>query len=116
MAKTQPEPAGRKTESIPVSIRVTPERQLIIEPKSLTLKASAYQEAAWKCPDGTLEIRFATAQTPFRGGSYRAPQNTTTLSGVPERKKVRREAYRYVVVVTTRDVVLVSQEQEIIVT
>ncbi|MFN0119376.1 MAG: hypothetical protein ACKV2V_02625 [Blastocatellia bacterium] len=107
-------PPQRKDEVIPVTVTAR-DGKVIVEPRSLTLKIATQQEAQWKSTDGTLEIRFAPKQTPFGGHSFRAPQCASVLSGVPDKRNIRKEPFRYVVIVTTSESVLVSQEQEIIV-
>jgi hypothetical protein len=114
-ALPQCEPPKRAIESLPVKVTVTKEGRVVVEPASLTLKVAARQEAEWKSPDGTLEIRFSPKQTPFSGPGFRSPQGAASRSGIPDRKKIRKNPYRYIVIVTTKDDIFISQNQEIIV-
>ena len=109
------EPPKHAIESLPVRVAVTKEGRLIVEPASLPIKLGARQEAEWKCADGSLEVRFAPNQTPFLGASLRSPQNAACRSGIPDPRKTKKGSYRYVVLVTTRDGIFVSQDQAVVI-
>lgn len=91
--------------------RKTGELKLNLDPPTVDLTVN--EQAAWRCNDGRLEIRFASNNTPFLSASYRTARGGTTLSGSPSVKKVSATPYNYTLLVTTPEGFFIKQDADL---
>ena len=89
----------------------TGERELKLNPTMVDLTVN--EQAAWRCNDGGLEIRFAPNSTPFATAGYRTGTGGTILSGAPDAKRVNRIPYKYTLLVTTPDGFFIKQDADL---
>lgn len=91
--------------------RKTGELKLNLDPPTVDLTVN--EQAAWRCNDGRLEIRFASNNTPFLSASYRTARGGTTLSGSPSVRKVSVTPYNYTLLVTTPEGFFIKQDADL---
>ncbi|HMV49529.1 MAG TPA: hypothetical protein PLD20_32175 [Blastocatellia bacterium] len=89
----------------------TGERELKLNPPTVDLTVN--EQAAWRCNDGGLEIRFAPNSTPFVTANFRSGTGGTILSGAPDVKKINRIPYKYTLLVTTSDGFFIKQDADL---
>lgn len=111
------EPPSRsqpKARNISVAVIKDPntgEPRLRLDPPTVDLTIN--EQAAWRCNDGRLEIRFAPNNTPFLVSSYKAANGGTILSGAPARTKISATPYPYTLLVTTTDGFFIKQDADL---
>src|SRR5438034_10976405 len=89
---SRPRPKPRNIIITVVKDPRTGELKLNLEPPTVDLTVN--EQAAWRCNDGRLEIRFAPNNTPFATANYRAARGGTILSAAPDAKKINRVPYQ----------------------
>ena len=112
---------GKEPPSIPqpkrINITVTVVRdrngQLRLNLDPLTVDLTTREQAAWRCDDGRLEIRFAPNNSPFVTASFNTAPGGTTLSGAPLENKISRTPYPYTLLVTTPDGFFIKQDEDL---
>lgn len=87
--------------------------ELILKLSPATVDLTVEQQAAWRCNDGRLEIRFAPNNVPFATASYKAAQGGTILSGAPNAKKISRTPFKYTLLVTTPAGFFIKQDADL---
>src|SRR5215210_4655370 len=105
---SRPQPKRRDIAITVVKDRRTGELMLRLDPPTVDLTVN--EQAAWRCNDGGLEIRFAPNNTPFATASYRTATGGTILSGAPGARKVSRTPYKYTLLVTTPSGFFIKQD------
>ncbi|MFN0109975.1 MAG: hypothetical protein ACKVZH_14060 [Blastocatellia bacterium] len=112
----QESPSNPQPKLVNIAITVVKDRQtgelrLNLEPATVDLTVN--QQAAWRCNDGRLEIRFAPNSAPFATASYKTAQGGTILSGAPTRDKVSVTPYAYTLLVTTPAGFFIKQDADL---
>lgn len=92
----------------PRTIQIVIRNGRIAPIETVTIDIDKREEVRWTCAQGELGIRFAANQSPFSGFNFRAGRGGACISGIPVRGKEGR-MYRYTVLVTTPDAVLITQ-------
>ncbi len=111
----QEPPTRSQPKRVEIAVTVIKDRngnlRLNIDPATVDLTVK--EQAAWRCNDGRLEIRFAPNNTPFLTASFSTARGGTTLSGAPVEKQISRTPYPYTLLVTTPDGFFIKQDADL---
>ena len=70
------------------------------------------EQLFWTSPDARLELRFSPALAPFSNAAFQVPRGAKVYSGLANGKLGPRQVVRYVLLVTTPDGILLSEQIE----
>ncbi|HKQ75322.1 MAG TPA: hypothetical protein VJ810_16605 [Blastocatellia bacterium] len=84
-----------------------------IEPPRLILAPN--KQAAWSSSSGKIEIRFSPIDSPFGGGSFISAKGGVSLSGIPRVEAPHEREINYLVLFTSSDGRLFTNEASVVV-
>lgn len=100
-----------------VTIRVQRDPQnpkgRILQIKQDWASLMASEQIAWTSPDARLEVRFSRAANPFFGDMFQVARGGKAFSGTPLKRSSQEQVFKYVLIVTTHDGYVLSQNVEL---